>query len=81
MAQQTASQLLPKTGKCLSSCVLSAQIAAHPQEGDFVEGGLVISCETSLCFYAGQNKSAQYDVFCRRGAAVLLVRASGNTRI
>lgn len=51
MAQQTE-----PNGKCLSSCVLSAQVAAHPQEGDFVGGELVMSCETSLCFTAGQHK-------------------------
>lgn len=36
--------------------MLSAQIA-HPQEGDFVEGGLVMSCEASLCFSAGQHRT------------------------
>lgn len=45
-------------------------------------GQLEISCETSLCFSAERHKIiAQYNKFCRCGGTVLLVRASGNTRI
>lgn len=72
MAQQTV-----PNGKCLSSCVLNAQIATHPEEGDFVGGELVISHETSLCFSAGQHKSAQHNVFGGHGATMLLVRRVG----
>lgn len=49
------SKLLPNE-KCLSSCVLSAQIGTHPREGDFVGDELVMSHETLLCFSAGQHK-------------------------